>query len=351
MESQTPETTPFNELGYYGDCAGWGTWAGQKWDQDVPVRVWATGRDNYIAVLREALGELSPLLGLDFIWVDSEEEATLKAYMGLPASQATMFGFHSVCAESRGCGSPVTVTPEGVVRDARMAVWLNQDAWWTEIGLLDSHIKYTTLHEALHALVPINHREDPASILNNHNALVLPTLSRMDEALIRLHQHRLVKPSMTPGDIEPLIVFREDLLDSPADPEQDGYELVRSARAGLVEADSARFRIRGGWSGQNCNAGFGWAEFELAGLPKGYAKIIRFKEDDSHFSIIVPGDSGGEFEFWSESDGQWGKVGGDAIDSNTNWRMDFSVLDATLANVLFRRRHCSIEGCGRIDLP
>ncbi len=335
LDPQTADKTPIGEQGYYGDCAGWGIWAGQKWDQDVTVRVWATGLEGYIAVLREALSELSPLLNLDFTWVDSEEDATLKAHMGLPASQAVMSGFHSVCAESRGCGSPITVTPEGVVRDARMGVWLNQDAWWTEAGLLDSHIKYTTLHEALHALVPINHREDPASILNNHNALVLPTLSRMDEALIRLHQHRLVRPRMTNDEIEPLIVFREDLLDSPPAPDPYGYELVRSARAALVEADTAWFRIRGGWGGSNCNSTFGWADLELVDFSQGGARIIRFKEGKIHFFIIRPGDGGGEFDFWSDRDGQWEQVGGGDIESNTNWRMDFSVPDSMLANVLF----------------
>ena len=73
--------------------------------------------------------------------------------------------------------------------------------------------------------------------MNTHNTLSLPTLSRMDEDLIRLHQHRLVKPGMNMSEIERLIVFREDLLDSPPPRELDGYELVRSAFGRLQDAD------------------------------------------------------------------------------------------------------------------
>ena len=334
LDPDTAET-PIGEQGYYGDCAGWGIWAGQKWDHDVPVRVWATGLESYIAVLREALRELSPLLNLDFTWVDSEEDATLKAYMGLPASQAVMSGFAAVCAEARGCGSPITVTREGVVRHARLGVWLNRDEWWTEAGLLDSHIRYTTVHEALHALVPMLHREDPGSIMNIHNTLPLGTLSRMDEALLRLHQSHLAQPGMTSEDIEPLIVFREELLDSPPAPEPDGYELMRSAFAALQEADSARFRVRGAWSGSNCEATFGWADLEIADFSEGFAKITRFKDGDTHFFVIGPGDGGGDVEFWSERDGQWEEVGADDVDSDTNWRLDFSIPHAMLASALF----------------
>ena len=332
-EPDTAET-PTSELGYYGDCAGWGNLAGFKWDQDVPVRVWATGPESYIAILRDTLEELSPLLDLEFVWVDSEEDAALKAYVGLPASQATSFGFTERCAEGNGCVGLETITREGVVKSGRMSVWLNQDPWWREVGLLDERIKRTTVHEALHALVPMHHREDPGSIMNNR-ALLLPTPNLMDEALIRLHQHRLVKPGMTNDDIEPLIVFREDLLDSPPAPEQNGYELARSAFEALQEADSARFRIRGGWSGPNCDRSFGWADLEIMDFSSSHPRITRFRDPSVHFYIIGPAAGGGEWEFWSEQNGQWMEVGPSGIYDNSHWNRGFSRVHRLLASVLF----------------
>ena len=334
--SDQPDTleSDAERSGYYGDCAGWGNFAGLKWDQDVPVKVWATGLESYIAILRESLEELSPLLDLEFVWADSEEEAALKAYMGLPASQATSFGFTQRCAESYGCVGLGMITNEGVVKGGRMSVWLNQDTWWRELGLLDERIKRTTVHEALHALVPMHHREDPGSIMNNR-ALLLPTPNRMDEALIRLHQHRLVKPGMTPGDIEPLIVFREDLLDSPSAPEQDGYELARSAFEALQEADSARFRIRGGWSGSNCDRSFGWADLEIIDFSPSHPRITRFKDSSVHFFMIHPAGRGGKLELWSEENGQWMEVGPSGIHDNSHWNRGFSRVHRLLASVLF----------------
>ena len=87
--------TPLDDQGYYGDCAGWGDFAGFKWDQDVPVRVWATGLESYIAIFRETLEELSPLLDLEFVWVDSK---------GGSCAQ-------SVCGTSRVSGDIVWIYP------------------------------------------------------------------------------------------------------------------------------------------------------------------------------------------------------------------------------------------------
>ena len=103
----------------------------------MPVRVWATGLDSYITTLKEALQDLSPLLGVDFAWVDSEADANLKAYVGFPASQATNFGFPEYCAEALGCGGSYSFSRDGVVASGRIGVWQYENEWWTEVGLLD----------------------------------------------------------------------------------------------------------------------------------------------------------------------------------------------------------------------
>lgn len=327
--------------GYYGDCAGWGLGnsAMWKWNQDIPVNVWATGREDYIATLNETLYELSPLLGLDFARVNSRRDATLKAYMGIPKSQVVSAGFPEFCAGEYivGCGGPDWITHSGVVESGAFGVWryLDESGWWTDVGLLDTLIKHVTVHEALHALVPISHREDPASIMDTRKSLSLPTLSRIDEDLIRLHQHRLVKPGMTMSEIEQLIVFREELLDSPPPPELDGYELVRSAFGALQEADSARFRISGGWKSSRCNSLFGWADYEIADFGPSVAKIVHFEDGHKSHFIIAPKSRDGDREYWIEEYGQWKEVGQDIFSDNTSWRQGLSSPHIMFASVLF----------------
>ena len=220
----------------------------------------------------------------------------MKAYMGIPKSQVVSAGFPKFCAGeyTLGCGGPDWITHSGVVESGAFGVWryLDESSWWTDVGLLDTLIKHVTVHEALHALVPMAHRIDPASIMNTHNTLSLPTLSRMDEDLIRLHQHRLVKPGMTMSEIEPLIVFREDLLDSPPPRELDGYELARSAFGRLQEADSARFRISGGWKSPRCNHLFGWANYEIGDFGSSVARLVHFEDGRKSHFIIVPKSGG-----------------------------------------------------------
>ena len=327
--------------GYFGDCAGWG-WgnlAMWKWDQDIPVNVWATGREDYIATLDETLYELSPLLDLDFLWVNSEEEATLKAYMGIPKSQVVSAGFPEFCAGERiaGCGGPNTPIHGGLVESGAFGVWryLDESRWWTDVGLLDTLIKHVTVHEALHALVPMAHRADPASIMNTHNTLNLPTLSRMDEDLIRLHQHHLVKPGMIMSEIEQLIVFREELLDSPPPRELDGYELVRSAFGTLQDADSARFRISGGWKSSRCNSLFGWADYEIADFGPSYANITHFEDGGQSHFLIAPKDEDSDWEYWSYELGQWREIGQEGVYGNTKWRSSLSSPHTILASILF----------------
>ena len=316
--------------GYYGDCAGWGRGnsAMWKWNQDIPVNVWTTGLEDYVATLDETLYELSPLLGLDFVRVDSGTDATLKAYMGISKSQVVSAGFPEFCAGEyiMGCGGPDWITHSGVVESGIFGVWryLDESGWWRDAGLLDTLIKHVTIHEALHALVPIFHRDDAASIMNTRKSLSLPTLSRMDEALIRLHQHRLVKPGMTMSEIERLIVFREDLLDSPPSRELDGYELVRSAFATLQEADSARFRISGGWRSSRCNRSFGWANYEIADFGSSVARLVHFEDGRKSHFIIAPKSRDGDREYWIEESGQWKEVGQDIFSDQTSWRQGFS---------------------------
>ena len=313
-------------------CGGWYSDTIIKWDQDTPVKVWATGRKGYIAVLEEALTELSPLLGLEFEWVEMKEEADLEAHVGITISGAIKAGVY--CEHTWGCAHWQDYL--GVVTDATVGVWLNESKWFSDVGLLDEMIKHTMVHELLHALVPISHRTESASIMNNHT-LWTAALSPTDEALVRLNSHPLVKPGMTMPEVEDLIVFSDELLDPPQTQAEgsNAYEIARRAYVALQEAGSARFRVRGSWSGRRCDHEYGWADYQIANFGDAHARLVHFDDGADHFYLIDATDDTGRDEYWSGSEGRWLQVDSDEVFDKTNWREAFSSPHIMLASILY----------------
>ena len=318
-------------------CGGWYAETIVKWPQDEPVKVWVTGHRDYIRLLEETLEELSPLLSLEFEWTDDEDDADLKAFVGVTKLAARIA--HVYCQDSLGCATWNT-SGESVARDATIGVWLDETKWRSELGVLDQDIKQTTIHEVLHAMVPVHHRKNPTSVMNVTNALGLPTLGEMDEALIRLHSHTLVEPGMTMDEVEALIVFEDELRDPPPPVEPDGYELAWRAFAALQEANSAAFEVAGGWSGRGCRGNFGTgtlADYETADFGSAHQYLVHFRDDSEHFYIIDSRDDG-DTEYWKERvrDGvsTWRNVSSDDVFDNTAWRSGFTSPHRMLASVL-----------------
>ena len=311
-------------------CGGWYPDTIVKWDQDTPIKIWATGHKDYVEVLAEVLDELSPLLNLKFEWVESKEQAYLDAHMGITISEAVNADVY--CVHSLGCAD--WQHHMGVVTDATIGVWIYESDWFSDVGLLDEVIKSTTIHEVLHALVPMTHRTHPASVMSI-NRLRLPALSPMDEALIRLNSHPLVKPGMTMPEVRDLIVFSDEVLDPPQPEEPSGYEMVRRAYVALQEAGSARFRISGSWRGSRCDKSFGWADYEIADFKASSARLVHFNDGTEHFYLIYASDDAGSDEYWSKSGGRWQQVDSDEVFDNTNWRRGFSSPLSMLASILF----------------
>ena len=318
-------------------CGGWYSHTIVKWPQDEPVKVWATGDDAYILVLEEVLDELSPLLNLDFERTNNESDADLKAYMGVPKFKAG--GTEADCPEALGCAN--WDIDDDVALDAYMSVWLNESEWRRELGVLNSDIRHTTIHEILHAMVPIHHRTDPTSIVNITNALRLGRLGTMDEALIRLHSHPLVQPGMTMANVEEFIVFEDELLEPPPTVEPDGYELAWRAFAALQEAGSARFEMRGAWKGRGCDEPFGqpeWATYEIADFGTTHQYLVHFRDHSDNIYRIDSRDPDAVIEYWQERvrDGvsSWRSVDSADIFDDIKWRGGFTSPHIMLASIL-----------------
>ena len=328
--SDRPQRSATYENDFLGGCGGWTSGTVLKWDPDEPVRVWAdpSGDARYVRILEGTLNELAPLLNLGVEWVETEAEATFKAYVGVPSTQAASLGLDALCQDTVGCGGPESYEG-GAITSASMSVWLNgpQGAPLTE-----NEIAHATLHEALHALTAMHHRPAVRSVMSVNAALPLPSLSDSDEALLRLHAHTLVRPGMTMPEVQRFIVFADELLDPPpAAQSADGIRFAESAYAALLGAGSARFDIRGGWPDRGCEMAFAGSH-TTGRFSRGYPSIVRF--DGSPADVILAHSDARGWQGWNRMSGGWKEGSLEQVYEATPWRLTFADPVEMLLNVI-----------------
>ena len=144
----------------FSGCGGWSTKTVEKWLNGVPVKVWATGNGTHIATLETVLMDLSPVLGLEFEWVEAKEDADFTAYAGMDRADAAALGFEEY-VKYWGVGGARQVRG-GEVTAGRFIMWKND---LTGVNSPYHMRKSVIIHESLHALVPIHHSTRPASIM------------------------------------------------------------------------------------------------------------------------------------------------------------------------------------------
>ena len=314
----------------YG-CGGWGQATVEKWLNDVPVKVWATGHPDYIAVLETILSELSPILNLEFEWVDAEEDADFKAFVGVSRSEADSLGVSDPFYASEAWGFASANVNRGEATSGRMVIWHTEEAAFK--SPIDS-IRSVTIHEALHALVPMSHSTRPVSIMGGSS---LNTLSSRDAQLIRLNSHTLVRPGMTMSEVRELVVISDELLDyDPSPAWDDPMDLVWRAYVALEEAGSASFRLTGG----ECRHTFG---AKRGPIEMAIGNFRQFKSDPAllHLNIhprqfyVAYSRTEQEWTHWQLSpEGAWEKVDRETIWYATSWWLWNGKLHAAIRSLL-----------------
>ena len=314
----------------HGDigCAGREDERVVKWDLDRPLRVWATGDPDYIDVLWATLDRLSPLLGMTFTNTQSEDDADLKAWVGISRDEGPERWKTGVCSDAAGCAT-VWDTNDGRVSEAWVAVWSVDSDWAKRVGLVDRRIEHTTLHELIHALVPMDHRDDPLSVVNIINAPDWIELDPLEEAFIRLHRNPLVVPGMTMDEVRQIIVLEEEMMDYVATRDADltPLEMLREAYRRLQNADSATWRMEGGWRGARCEKSFGRADYTITQFYSLRPNITRFFGGSDRLFLF-------NRENWSRVAGEWQKNPSD-LWQNTEWRSTFGELQVLLVSALY----------------
>ena len=315
-------------------CGGWKSPTVRKWLSDVPVKVWATGEPAYVDIFETVLAGLGPTLDLEFEWVGSEDEADFRAYVGIQRSDAPDLGFKP---ESTEWGGFAGSSPRnGETTSAYMVVWhLDPEGFRSPTD----RIRAITLHEAAHALVPVGHNTRPASGIDGAG-LTVP--SPRDLELIRLNSHRLVRPGMTMEEVRQVIVLDDELLDAPrvTIEQREPLELIWRAYVALAEADSASFRLSGGWIDRKCGFTFGVRRGPIEmtigdfGLFKDDPALILLNLQPTQFFIRYSLKDR-EWRHWQLSgDGTWQQVERQVLVDASSWWLWHGKLLRTLRSLI-----------------
>ena len=307
----TPD--PWQPGAFLYGCSGWASPDVVKWLNDVPVKVWATGDPQYIDTLNEVLERLSPVLNLDFVRVEAEADADLRAFVGVKREDVDHLGFAPSSVDWGGFAN--ARVSSGEARSGYMVVWLIEEE------RTDDAVRSIIIHEALHALVPIKHTARPVSIMGGGG---LNKWSRRDEEMMRLNSHHLIRPGMNMEQVRDLIVFRDNLMDGLVPVKvTDPLGMVWRAYESLYDADSAEFKLTGGWTDRTCINPFGVRRGPLE------FKMGKFRKWRDDPTLLYFSDHVNEFWiFWDEdwqsymrplTGGDWRSVNGDDLRDMTTW--------------------------------
>jgi len=345
-----------NSEGFNG-CYGWYASTVEKWRSGSTVRVWATGNDNYIRAFRETLDEqLAPVLNLTFEWVENERDADYVAILGVSESDERPDRWAN-CPHAWGCGGPIDVR-RGEVRKADLIVYHleSHDRFLNDFPKLKRVLNGVFIHEALHGLAPTGHAERSSVVLSVMRSAGY--LTSIDRAILSLNSHPLVEPGMNMSEVESLIVFKDELLDPPQEPELTPYDLLGRTLVTLQKVDTARMKIKGGWTGGRCDSRFGrheWATLEIGNFDRIDDPRVAFLRDgNDSFFIFNSGkpegmDGDGWHHYWQRGRSDWKAIDRSELWDSTAWWVRNSKIHHTITEILWHYDASVVEITNRSD--
>ena len=284
-------------------CAAWPREFIQKWDHGSPIKVWTEGPESFVEAFRDVIDDLSPVLGLKFEWIDAKHYADIVAYVGLTIHEVYALGIG--CDQEAG-GCALTRKNINRISSARIIVYhLYPEQGTTYEELEDwykQHIVHVMIHEAVHALTDMQHRTELLSAMDAET-FRLPALSRMDDALLRIHGNPLVKHGMRISEIEPLIVFDDELIDPLHNSTLAQWKLLSNAYLTLRAATSAQFTVQTAYPG--CSSESDLVAYKVGNLTGGrpYFGWTKIESNKSQGYLLRA--HPGEVEYWMNTPSGW----------------------------------------------
>lgn len=129
------------------------------------MKVWADGPESFIAVFKDVLNYLSPVLGLEFEWAPTKPESDFVAYIGHTVAEAKSLNiscFVSYVDRVLGCANS-NPNELGEVKDGRITVFnlWNEGSTYNELTpWAQKQTLSAIIHEAIHTLGSISHRSE-----------------------------------------------------------------------------------------------------------------------------------------------------------------------------------------------
>ena len=299
-------------------CAGWRNPHITKWPIGQPIKIWKFGDDDHVAKFNRALDYIAPLLNVEFAEVKAKTQADIFAYLGTPRTEELD---ELKCNYAAGC-TTFEIGSDGEFKSARLVVWPPLSVF-DERGY-DRMFYSVALHELVHALTGMLHRDNDRTSLMSYDSLDYTTLGEVDEALLRIWADPLVYPGMEFHEIANLIVFEDELLDPQestpgTSPTQT---LLRNAHAKLMDEGTVTYEVSGGWT--RCGFVFEDAEYTIGGLRPRTARWIHFKDADASADVYLVKSQNDTslFEIWTFTNGEW--IKSDSALQQLNFRDSFS---------------------------
>ena len=160
--------------------------------------------------------------------------------------------------------------------------------------------RHVMVHEALHALVPVGH---PEMLYGS------PNLSPINEAMFRLHSHRLIRHGMTVGQIEELVVHSDELLDYDPHSPTEAWKLVWNAITAIEEAGSVSTWVQVNRPDSCPNdSDVGWNYYSLTRFKSHAPYDFTYLDTGSEASVRIDDSRSGDIELWKEQDGVWRQI-------------------------------------------
>ncbi|MCY4108629.1 MAG: hypothetical protein OXG11_06340, partial [Chloroflexi bacterium] len=196
-------------------------------------------------------------------------------------------------------------------------------------------VVYVMNHEVIHVYGGMFHRSEPDSIMS-YSPLRRWELNPMDEALLRLLAHPLVKPGMDAQEIERMIVFSDELMDRPEDIDLTKWKLTTNAFKALRDSTSARFRVR--TSLPDCNRNFGWADYGISNIGRdirsSHTGWVTLNDGANHL-LYTFDPVRGVTEYWRRSPEGWSQASsGQYAEATSGWRGDLTDPHSMIEDIL-----------------
>ena len=335
------DTSKLNTIWHEDEGIGCGGWPDDKilkWDVSAPLKISVNGPEEFNEEFLEVLSSLSDVVGIDFVRTDEDSKADISVHLGLTPRQAWARDLHCISRDALGCANSEYNTRTREILRSEIIVynlWPSEGADFGDFSEPKRELfRSTMIHELVHSLTRMQHRTELLSVLKSEGGLG-PDLSPMDEALLRLHGHKLVKPGMTISEIRQLIVFNNELLDPhPAEPRFAAWSLVSKAYDKLREATSSKFRMR--HSLRDCGEVSEWADYKVGNLTgeSPFFSWVQLGGGENTVYVIEPYSDSFEQWRWSPS-GQLEVSRSKSYLSGLGWRGDLADPHHILESLLY----------------